>query len=401
MRILIITPRIPWPLKDGGSLAMHQCIEMYQNAGYEVSLLSMNTKKHWVHQEDIPPLFFQLNHFASVKMDTDLKAMDAFTNLFGKESYNIQRFIDPQFESELAKVLKNNEFDFIQFESIYTAPYLNKCRKMSSAKMLCRVHNIEHLIWERLIESEKNRIRKKYLSLLARRLKKYEIDVLQEFDLMLCISQEEMSILKKMGINTSSHYLPFGIERIHFRTDSIAQEWDSIYHLGSMDWLPNQESVDWFLEKVWDDLVKKSPKLHFYIAGRNMPQNMFRIRQENVVVEGEIDDMKTFSLEKNILVIPLLSGAGMRIKVLEAMMLGKTIVSTALGIQGIGLTHQKNVLLAETPSEFQEHIQWCLEHKEEAKEIGAEAKAFALDHFYKKDIYKLLDSKLSAIHAEA
>ncbi len=393
--ILIITPRVPYPLRDGGALAMYQCIEMYKKLNYEVHLLSINTHKHWLSESDYPLLFKQLASFGTVAVNTNVRVRGAFINLFSKRSYNVERFVNKEFEQALRNKLKEQEFDFIQFESVFTAPYLGVAQGLSNAQMICRVHNIEHIIWYQIMESEKGLFKKRYLKLLADRLKKYELDVLNQFDILLNISRIEGSQLEKLGIKTKQYHLAYGVERPRFQTNQVISESNSVYHLGSMDWLPNQEGVAWFIQRVWKKVLEAQPNLKLYIAGRNMPNAFYKYNSKSIEVVGEVEDMISFSFEKNLMIIPLLSGAGLRIKVLEAMMLGKTIISTKKGIQGFDLIDQQHVLIAQSPEEFAEKIDWCIQNKGAAKSIGENAQSFALEHYDKRKIYKELNSFLT------
>ena len=338
-------------------------------------------------EQDYPTLFNRLSSFEAITVNTDVKVRSAFINLFSNKSYNVQRFVNKDFEEAVQKTVAKFEFDIIQFESIFTAPYLQTAKDISDAKTVCRVHNIEHLVWQRITENEGSLFKRKYLQLLTDRLKKYELNVLNKFDLLLNISKVEEKEMKKLGISTTQYHLPYGIERPRFQQQQISQEKKSVYHLGSMDWLPNQEGVTWFVQEVWKKVLEKQPKLNLYLAGKNMPTFINRFQSEHVEVVGEVDDMTTFSLEKNIMIIPLKSGAGMRIKVLEAMMLGKTIVSTPLGVDSFDISDGQEVLLATTPEEFANKIDWCISHPEEAKAIGEAAREYVLEHFDKRKIY--------------
>jgi glycosyltransferase involved in cell wall biosynthesis len=386
LKILILTPRIPYPLKDGGAIAMHQTIEGYVQQGFEVSLLSMNTSRHWVDENLLPELYSKLVHFKTVFINNNINPLSAFFNLFTGKSYNVSRFINKNFETELIELINQEVFDIIQFESIYTSPYLQIAQENSDAKCFCRVHNIEHLIWQRLSENEANFLKRKYLKILTNRLKNYEIDILKNFDLLLPISRTEEKYFSDNKIN-ASFYLPFGIDINKPILENIEQNMHSIYHIGSMDWAPNVEGVTWFLSTVWDDLQTELKDVKLFLAGKNMPKSLLKKENNQTVILGEIEDFSAFSLSKNIMIVPLLSGAGIRIKVLEAMAFGKVVIATEIAVEGIGLTHQKNVLIANSPEDFKEQLHYCFSNLEKIKSIGDYAKQFVEANYSKEKIY--------------
>jgi Glycosyltransferase len=257
---------------------------------------------------------------------------------------------------------------------------------------VCRVHNIEHHIWGKLADHEKNFLKKNYLRLLTGRLRAYELDVLKKFDCLLPISKQEENYINLHKINKTL-YLPFGVED---RTDlpDIPMEENSCYHIGSMDWAPNVEGVEWFLDEIWSEIKNQFPEHIFYIAGKNMPAGIRARKDTQTEVVGEVDDFIEFSLSKNIMIVPLLSGGGIRIKILEAMALGKTIISTSLGAEGIGVKSGKELWIADTKEEFMDAIRVCFGNPSIAKQIGNQAKTFVLQHYKMDSIYSDLIQQL-------
>jgi glycosyltransferase involved in cell wall biosynthesis len=392
LKILILTPRIPFPLRDGGSIAMNQTIEGYLGQGCEVSLLSMNTSRHWVEESTLPEMYQRLAKFNTVYVKTNVNPLSAFLNLFTDKSYNVARFINREFEKVLISMLQSEQYDYIQFESIYTSPYLKTVRKYNEAKCFCRVHNIEYLIWQRLSDHETSFLKRKYLELLTNRLKAYELDVLRKFDLLLPISKKEEVYFVENKLN-HCYYLPFGVDGSKTLPE-VVQETQSCFHIGSMDWAPNIEGVQWFLQHVWNVVQPQLNDVALYLAGKNMPPALRSKASANLHIVGEVDDVTVFSLEKNIMIVPLLSGAGIRIKILEAMALGKTIITTTIGAEGIGATHPSNILIANTVDEFISALHFCFEEIGEAKQIGRNARAFVLANYLKDKIYSDLTNYL-------
>lgn len=394
--ILIVTPRIPFPLRDGGSIAMNQALQSYLEMGCDVSLLALNTSRHWVDESTLPAWYQQLKHFESVYVKTDINPLSAFFNLFTDKSYNVARFVNKQVEQSLCVLLKKNNFDFIQFESIYTAPYLKTARSHSSAFCMCRVHNIEHHIWQNLTEHETSFLKKRYLKLLTTRLKNYELDILKSFDLLLPISKKEMEYIEKENLNRCI-YVPFGVDAMQKIPAQYTMDIATCFHIGSMDWAPNTEGVQWFLEEVWNKVIAEMPQVKFHMAGKKMPASFMAKPHPQVIVEGEIEDVTRFCMEKNIMVVPLLSGAGIRIKILEAMTLGKTIITTSIGAAGIGATHEQNILICDDASHFALTLMKCFKQPAWATQIGENAAAFVKEHYNKKSIYSSLCNNLKAL----
>jgi glycosyltransferase involved in cell wall biosynthesis len=141
-----------------------------------------------------------------------------------------------------------------------------------------------------------------------------------------------------------------------------------------MDWLPNQEAMNWFIQEVWADISLDYPTLHFYLAGRNFPVEFYDYNnQNNIRILGEIDSAMQLMNEKAIMVVPLFSGSGIRVKIMEGMALGKCIVSTSLGAQGIDAVDGEHILIANTADEFKEKIEYLLKNISEIERIGNNA----------------------------
>ena len=174
-----------------------------------------------------------------------------------------------------------------------------------------------------------------------------------------------------MGCRKPISVIPFGITPEII--DNVTEEENSLFHIGSMDWMPNQEGINWFLESVWPALHKEIPEVRLYLAGRKMPERLMKAQIEGVNVVGEVADSSYFIGSKQINIVPLLSGSGIRVKIIEAMSLGKTVVTTSIGAEGINYTDGKDILIANTPEEFIAQIRRCVADKEFCRQIGQNA----------------------------
>jgi polysaccharide biosynthesis protein PslH len=353
MNILQITNKLPYPTKDGGAIACMNLTSGFALLGHQVTVLAMNTEKHHIDVSEIPESVQDWASFRLVDVPAGTSFFAALVNLlFSGKPYNAVRFISKSFSKELKKVLEEKQFDVVQLEGLYVCPYIPLIRKYSDAKIVYRAHNIEHEIWERSAAISKG-LRKIYLKILAHRIKKFEKNFLDDYDLLVPITERDGHILTQMGNSRPMYISPTGIDTKVLIPHSKNLENPSLFHIGSLEWAPNQEGLIWFIEKCWPEIHKKFPQLKFYIAGRNAPDWLVRrFNGPNISYKGEIPDAYQFMNSKSIMVVPLFSGSGMRIKIIEGMALGKPIVSTPIGNEGISTSSGKNILIAENEHQF-------------------------------------------------
>ncbi len=381
MRILQICNKPPYPAVDGGAIAMNNTTQGLIANGHEVNVLAITTPKHPVSKKSLPKDYVSKTNFKSVFIDTNIRLKDAFINLFSSKSYNVERFISVNFTIELQKILQENKFDIVIIESLFVTPYISTIKSLSDAKIVLRAHNVEHKIWERISSNTKNPLKKGYLSLLAKRLKNYEVETFEGLDGIATMTKVDENHFKNLGFDKEIKAIPTGYMINSEGELKKGVEENSIFHIASMDWLPNVEGVNWFLDKVWQKIHHKHPEASLYLAGREMPQEFFNLGLKNVNTVGPVESAKEFYLSKKIMIVPVLSGSGMRIKIIEGMALGKVIISTSIGAEGIHCESGKNIIIADTPEEFVDAICKCLSDPEYCEMIGKQAKQLITDEY--------------------
>ncbi|HVA99125.1 MAG TPA: glycosyltransferase family 4 protein, partial [Bacteroidia bacterium] len=283
--------------------------------------------------------------------------------------------------------LSKNKYDIIQLESIFMCPYIDTIRSYSDAKIILRAHNVEHIIWERLSENTTSVFKKKYLNLLAKRLKNYEINQFNNVDGITTVSLEDLEIIQKLGCKKPIQHITFAIDIEHLKPETEKPEDMSLFHLGAMDWMPNEEGIKWFIENVWNKLQQNNSSIKLYIAGRNMPKWLLDIDKKNIFVPGEVDDAVKFMQSKSIMIVPLISGGGIRVKIIEGMALGKTIIATSVAAEGIAYENKKNIFIANTPNEFINAIENLISNKSLLQKTGENARYLAEEMY---DIKKII-----------
>ena len=391
MNILQVTNKVPFPTKDGGAIACMNLTKGFAKLGNKVTVLAMNTLKHHVRPDEIPGEIKQLATFKLVDVPAKINAFAALINLlFSRKPYNAVRFIDENFRVALISLLSENEFDVIQLEGLYVCPYISLIRKHSNATVVYRAHNVEFEIWERATKLSRG-LKKIYLQNLSKRIKRFETELLNTYDILIPITARDGEILDSLGNVKDKQVSQTGIDSSTVVPDTSKLEFPSLFHIGSLEWAPNQEGLLWFLENCWTRIHNKYPDLRFHVAGRNAPQCLIdKLNVDGVVFEGEVADAYLFMNSKAIMIVPLFSGSGMRIKIIEGMALGKSIVSTSIGAEGIDVTDGENVLLANDASGFVEAVFSLLENRDNFERLGKNATLFIQQNFDNLAISKKL-----------
>lgn len=380
MKILFLSHRIPWPLRDGGAIAIYNNLKGFKEAGHEVKLLCLNPIKDKVEPTALPDLF----HAAGLRyqnIDTAVKPIGALLNLFSSESYNSVRFKNADFARLVQKTILDFKPDLVHVEGAFAAQYIDAIKEIASIPCVLREHNVEFKIWEGMSEGEKNPMKRAYLKLLSSRLEKYEKALWHKFDLISAITSEDAEYIQKYVPAEKVINGGVGFDLSSYISNTTQGSIHSLYHLASMDWLPNKEAVSWALEEIWPKLEAKFPKAELFLAGKKMPQEFISQSAGRLHVEAEVDDAIDFMQDKGVMIVPLLSGSGIRIKIIEAMAMGSCVISTTRGLIGLGAEPGVHVLEANTADEFVLAYERLLSEEGFALKMANAAREFAREHF--------------------
>ncbi|MCB0380652.1 MAG: glycosyltransferase family 4 protein [Flavobacteriales bacterium] len=389
MKILQICSKPPLPSIDGGCKATHNFTKGFLEENIEVKILTLNTKKHPFIKNQLPEDYIKKTDIESIFVDTSVKIVPALINFCQSKSYNISRFYSNEFEELILNNLKRGDFDVVLFEGLYVSPYIGVVKKNSSAKLVYRAHNVEYEIWQRNAEKKKNIIKKIYFKILAKQLKQYEVAVFKNFDFIAAITERDKQEIQKYITHIPIEVFPFGIDLQDYSIKEVINE-NKVFYIGSMDWLPNLRGIEWFIKEVWSTIVKTNNKPFFVLAGKKMPLWLMELKHKNINVIGEVDNALEFISNNNIMVVPLFSGSGMRVKIIEAMALQKTVIGTAIAFEGISCENKKNVLVANNKDEFVRLLEDCFNDKGMVDLISKNARLLIEENYDNKQIVREL-----------
>ena len=393
MKFLQICQKPPLPLTDGGCIAFHALTTGLMHAGHGVKVFTLFTDKHDFLPENMPEEYVQKTDIEGVYVDTNMNFVDVYCNFMTRDPYNLSRFFSVDVDIRLTRLLQKEKYDCIILESIFTTPYLSTIRRNVNTKVILRSHNIEHQIWNKLAVGEKNLFKRIYLSYLSKKLYKAEIESWRSVDGIACISYDDLQFTLTLS-QKPSYLLPVAMS-IHEHVEMIGNEL-KVYHIGSMDWLPNLEAINSFIENTLPTVLIEFPNFEFHIAGRKMPSSLHDKKIPGVVSWGEVESSEAFARNFQIMIVPLLSGSGIRIKILEAFAMGMAVISTEQGIRGIDVDDRKEYYRAESPAEWVEALR-LLQDPNERERIGNNAQLFMQESYSNSKIIQPLVQFIKSI----
>lgn len=371
IKILQITNKPAYPSIDGGCLGMAKMSNFYdQHPDYSLDIITLETYKHPFKREFFEEVLSSNVTVTNVPVNTKPNPFGAIKALILNKSYNLSRFKSSLFKQKLREILTHNDYDFVQLENIFVAQNIDLIKELSGAKIVLNSANIEYEIWERLAKKSTG-LKNKYFQILSKQLKAEEEIIWTKTEGIICATQKDKTTIAQIVKTKKLVTLPFFLDVALYPVSVNKGNSLNFFHLGAMDWMPNVEGLEWFVDSVWKN-IETSSVLH--LAGKDMPSSFFQFPYTNVEVSGFVDDAIEYMSQFEVMIVPLLSGSGIRVKIIEAMALGKCIISTSVGAEGINYTDQENIWIANTEKEFKTAINQLTQQPEMASNIGRKAR---------------------------
>ena len=385
MKILQLTKKVPWPLVDGETIALHMLSKGLVETGSEVHLLSMNPSKQRVDPEKVRE---DLDHYGSIEIvdvDNSIKPFGAFKNLFSKKSYHIDRFDSSNFHKALNHILSEEYYDLILFESIYMAPYLNTVKSFKQGQLVLRSHNVESKIWERIVAETNTFVKRQYLRYLQKKLMNFENSQVTNFDFIASVSEVDNQIFKNIDSDIECMHLPIGIDLTLYegKKSQVTDELN-IGFIGSLDWQPNVNGLKWFFTEVWPNIHSDNIKLS--VAGRNPSEEIYDYEGDRVRILGEIDCARSFMRDMDLMIVPLFSGSGTRVKIIESLACKTAVLSTSIGLEGIDIKDGVHCLIADNATQFIKQIEQANLDKQKLIKLADNAFEYVKKNYDYKEV---------------
>jgi sugar transferase (PEP-CTERM/EpsH1 system associated) len=306
---------------------------------------------------------------------------ELLVNLVSQHPYAIKKYESRAMRCEIVEREQQGAFDLLVCD--FLAPAANVPAVLTTPAILFQ-HNVEAMIWKRHYEVQTNPAKKAYLYGQWQKMRRFERDMCRRFDSVIAVSADDREQMKREYGAEAVFDVPTGVDTEFFRPNrAINVAPHSLVFTGSMDWLPNDDAIRYFMREIMPLIKKSVPDVTLTVVGRNPAPALVDLSKEDssLVITGRVDDVRPYMDKAAAYIVPLRIGGGTRLKIFEAMAMEKAVVSTTVGAEGLPLTNGVELLLADEPATFAEAVVRVLTDDDYASELGQRAAAVVRENF--------------------
>jgi sugar transferase (PEP-CTERM/EpsH1 system associated) len=295
-------------------------------------------------------------------------------DLFSREPYAISKYCQPWVAGALRNLVQTESYDVIVCDFLVAAgviPWDLPCPKVLFT------HNVEALIWKRHYEVARNPLWKLLSWREWRAMERAERRYLREADHVLAVSQTDRDFFAQEIPAEKLTVIPTGVDVEYFHPMASEEEPNSLVFTGSMDWMPNEDGIFYFAEEILPRIFEKLPNARLSVVGRKPSARLKALAAtdpHHLHLTGWVNDIRPYLAQSAVCIVPLRVGSGTRLKIFEAMGMGKAIVSTTIGAEGLPVRHGEEILLADSPDVFAQRVVGLLEDAAERRRLGNAAR---------------------------
>jgi len=381
LKLLVIDEEFPWPVNTGKRARTFNLISQLAKT-HSVEYLAYNNLTELQREE------FEKSSIRtkSVPMPDRRQSGLRFylrlvRNLFSRYPYIVTSHYSKAFENKLRETLAQDTYDMVLAE---WSPYAIFMKDIPEVPFCCVAHNIESGIWRRYELTEKKPLKKLYITIQRKKVEAFELQCFTWARCATAVTSQEKEWIETNCKQPNVAVIENGVAIDYFRiSDGKAPKNNSLVFTGSMDWRPNQDGVQWFTEKIFPVIRTRYPGASFTVVGRNPPAYIAQLPRKHpgVVVTGTVDDVRGYIDQSAVYVVPLRVGGGSRLKILEALSMGKIVVSTTTGAEGLRTEHGEHLLLADTEEQFAKTVCEVIAHPQTYKHLGENGRRLVEEHY--------------------
>lgn len=372
MKILFLAHLLPLPLDSGGKIKSYYTLKALASK-HEVRILAYVRNDE--ERKLIPDLKKICPNVEIVELNRNklTQVSDIFLSILRKKSFIISRDFRSEMKLAFESIVERFRPDVVHIDHLQMAQFVDF---NGPYKTVMDDHNVEAMIIKRIAETADSAAVKSYASMEWPKLQKFELDVCEKCDLMLTVSEEDEATLRKsVKKDANIHSVPIGVDIHYFDTIKRKAGSKNILSIGTMYWPPNVDSMLYFAKEIFPIVKEKIPDAVLTIAGQKPVQSICELAQDpSIRVTGYVDDSRRVAEDCGVFIVPLRSGSGVRVKILNAMAMGLPIVSTSIGAEGLNVEHCSHLLLADDPESFAYSVVEILNNQNLADSLGRNAR---------------------------
>ncbi|MEK6246691.1 MAG: glycosyltransferase family 4 protein [Planctomycetales bacterium] len=380
MKILFVQNRILFPTNTGGRIRTLNVLR-HLAKWHDITYLCNVENGDKPHLEQMKQLGVTLEtcQWKGTKPDQWKFYWGLATNCCCSLPFSVSKDNNPLLRRRAEQLTAGSPFDLVicDFVQMLPATIGLPCR----ASILFQ-HNVEAQILQRHAETDRGWLRRRVMSMQWKKMRRFEQQSGRQFDAVIAVSDEDRATFKNQYDWDNVQVIDTAVNVDYFQPRQQVDDNVNITFVASMDWLPNQEGAIWFAREVWPLILAEYPKARFRLVGRNPSRKVESLAAEQgVEVLGTVPDVRPHLADAAVIVVPLLVGGGTRIKIFEAMAMGKAVVSTTIGAEGLKVTAGKHILLADSASDFARATSRLLANSAQRKQMGDAAHQLVNENF--------------------
>lgn len=382
LKVLFLSQRFLFPQDTGGKLRTSNILERL-NKKFSVTVVSnVESPKDdpYLHQMDRLCDKFVAVPWIETKRYTVKFYWEVFKKSFSIYPVTMLNDYSPELEEAVLRELAIEEYDLAVCDFMQST--LN-FRKVTNIPRILFQHNVETTISQRHMQRSRNPVSKFFWWLQFRKMFYHEKKQSTLFDTVIAVSDADKQRMEKWYKLNNVLTIPTGVDTDYYSANGKISEKKQIVFVGAMDWLPNNDAIFYFLEKIFPIIQKEDPDVNFVIVGRNPSPQLERFAKtfSNVTVTGWVEDTRPYISDSAVFIVPIRIGGGTRMKIFEGMAMGKAIVSTTVGAEGLPLKHSEHIFFADDEKVFANNVINLMRDKQLRKQIGEQARQYVYKNF--------------------
>lgn len=386
MRILFITEKFPYPLDTGGKIRTYHILKGLSQEHRVTLVTTIEQEAQRAYLPELQKVCHDINLIPSKNENLIQLGMKIFKNFFSSVPIVVERHYLPAMAAEIQKLLHTqpSQYDVVHFDHLDASVYFD-CLPPGMTTVLDE-HNIVSNQIKTSAAVERNILKRLYMQFQLGKTLRYEADICRKTTRCFVCSDTDKTYLLKMAKDADVTVVPNGVNIDYFNETSrhkqvkldIPETSQAVIFVGTLDYGPGGTAVRYFCHEILPLIHARLPETAFFAVGQNPPQDLqdLAVQDSRILVTGRVDDIRPYVARSNVFVVPLQSGSGTRLKILDAMAMGIPIVSTSIGAEGLDASSGENILLADTPEEFSSAVLQLLEDEALRKTLTDNARQF-------------------------